>query len=109
MMFLSSCQYTHSVVCRLLGPHGTLSCVLIYVNQCVTYIISCIVVVIIGSYETRENSSEVTLILTLSQESSQPFEVVLTTMDITATGMCIGHYLYILFLYIYEVVQFVFL
>ena len=53
-----------------------------------TYIISCIVVVNIAqsSYETRENSSEVTLTLTLSEVSSEPFEVVLTTMDITATG-----------------------
>ena len=53
-----------------------------------TYIISCIVVVNIeqSSYETRENSSEVTLTLRLSQVSSEPFEVVLTTMDITATG-----------------------
>ena len=27
--FLSSCQYTHGVARRLLGPHGTLPCVLI--------------------------------------------------------------------------------
>ena len=53
-----------------------------------TYILSCIVVVNIeqSSYETRENSSEVTLTLRLSQVSSETFEVVLTTMDITATG-----------------------
>ncbi|XP_065894203.1 uncharacterized protein [Dysidea avara] len=38
-----------------------------------------------SSYETRESSSEVTLTLRLSQVSSEPFEVVLTTMDITAT------------------------
>ena len=68
-----------------------------------TYIILCIVVVNIeqSSYETRENSSVVTLMLRLSQVSSEPFEVVLTTMDITASGMCICHYQYILFLYIY--------
>ena len=53
-----------------------------------TYIISCIVVVNIeqSSYETRENSSEVTLTLTLSQVSSESFEIVLSTIDITATG-----------------------
>ena len=53
-----------------------------------TYIISCIVVVNIeqSKYEARENSSEVTLKLALSQVSSEAFEVVLTTMDITATG-----------------------
>ena len=53
-----------------------------------TYIILCIVVVNIeqSSYETRDNSSVVTLTLRLSQVSSEPFEVVLTTMDITATG-----------------------
>ena len=53
-----------------------------------TYIILCIVVVNIeqSSYEIRENSSEVTLTLTFSQVSSEPFEVVLNTMDITATG-----------------------
>ena len=69
-------------------PYDTLSCILIYFDQCVTYVISCIVVVNIEqySYETRENSSEVILTLTLSQVSSEPFEVILTTMDITATG-----------------------
>ena len=53
-----------------------------------TCIILCIVVVNIeqSSYETRENSSVVTLMLRLSQVSSESFEVVLTTMDITATG-----------------------
>ena len=53
-----------------------------------TYIILCIVVVNIeqSSYVTRENSSVVTLILTLSAVSSEPFEVLLTTMDINATG-----------------------
>ena len=63
-----------------------------------TYIISCIVVVNIepSSYETRESSSEVTLTLRLSQVSSEPFEVVLTTMDITATG----EYVYEIVLYI---------
>ena len=52
------------------------------------YIISCIVVVNIeqSSYETRENSGVVTLTLTMSEESSEPFEVVLTAMDISATG-----------------------
>ena len=29
LCFLSSCQYTHGVVRRLLGPHDTLPCVLI--------------------------------------------------------------------------------
>ena len=29
--FLSSCQYTHGVARRLLGPHDTLPCVLIYI------------------------------------------------------------------------------
>ena len=59
-----------------------------YVDQCVTCIISCIVMVNIeqSSYETRENNSVVTLTLTLSQVSFESFEVVLTTMDITATG-----------------------
>ena len=59
-----------------------------YVDQCVTYIISCIAAVNIeqSSYETRENSSVVTLTLTLSQVSFESFEVVLTTMGITATG-----------------------
>ena len=31
LRFLSSCQYTHGVARRLLGPHDTLPCVLIYV------------------------------------------------------------------------------
>ena len=30
LRFLSSCQYTHGVVRRLLGPHDTLPCVLIF-------------------------------------------------------------------------------
>ena len=30
LRFLSSCQYTHGVARRLLGPHDTLPCVLIY-------------------------------------------------------------------------------
>ena len=30
LLFLSSCQYTHGVARRLLGPHDTLPCVLIY-------------------------------------------------------------------------------
>ena len=30
LRFLSSCQYTHGVTRRLLGPHDTLPCVLIY-------------------------------------------------------------------------------
>ena len=37
-----------------------------------------------SSYEIRENSSVVTLTLTLSQVSSEPFEVVGTTINITA-------------------------
>ena len=32
LRFLSSCQYTHGVARRLLGPHDTLPCVLIYVD-----------------------------------------------------------------------------
>ena len=32
LRFLSSCQYTHGVARRLLGPHDTLPCVLIYVH-----------------------------------------------------------------------------
>jgi len=45
-------------------------------------------VVIMGqsSYDIRENSCEVTLTLTLSQVSFNTFEVILTTMNITATG-----------------------
>ena len=35
LRFLSSCQYTHGVARRLLGPHDTLPCVLI----CIIYII----------------------------------------------------------------------
>jgi len=31
VFFLSSCQYTHGVARRLLGPHNILSCVLIYI------------------------------------------------------------------------------
>ena len=31
LRFLSSCQYTHGVACRLLGPHDTLPCVLILI------------------------------------------------------------------------------
>ena len=31
LRFLSSCQYTHGVARRLLGPHDTLPCVLIYI------------------------------------------------------------------------------
>ena len=30
LRFLSSCQYTHGVARRLLGPHDTLTCVLIH-------------------------------------------------------------------------------
>ena len=30
--FVSSCQYTHGVARRLLGPHDTLPCVLIYTS-----------------------------------------------------------------------------
>ena len=30
LRFLSSCQYTHGVARRLLGPHDTLPCVLMY-------------------------------------------------------------------------------
>ena len=30
LRFVSSCQYTHGVARRLLGPHDTLPCVLIY-------------------------------------------------------------------------------
>ena len=30
LRFLSSCQYTHGVACRLLGPHDTLPCVLMW-------------------------------------------------------------------------------
>ena len=32
MTFPSSCQYTHGVARRLLGPHDTLSCVLIWTD-----------------------------------------------------------------------------
>ena len=32
LRFLSSCQYTHGVARRLLGPHDTLPCVLIYIS-----------------------------------------------------------------------------
>ena len=32
LRFLSSCQYTHGVARRLLGPHDTLPCVLIYIR-----------------------------------------------------------------------------
>ena len=32
LRFLSSCQYTHGVARRLLGPHDTLPCVLIPTN-----------------------------------------------------------------------------
>ena len=39
-----------------------------------------------SKYEARENSSEVTLTLALSQVSSEAIEVVLTTMDITDRG-----------------------
>ena len=34
LRFLSSCQYTHGVACRLLGPHDTLPCVLIKFAVC---------------------------------------------------------------------------
>ena len=45
-----------------------------------------------SSYETRENSSEVILTLTLSQVSSELFEVILTTINITATGKGMNYY-----------------
>ena len=35
LRFLSSCQYTHGVARRLLGPHDTLLCVLISLSQAV--------------------------------------------------------------------------
>ena len=39
LLFLSSCQYTHGVAHRLLGPHDTLPCVLIYkAKNLITYI-----------------------------------------------------------------------
>ena len=34
LRFLSSCQYTHGVARRLLGPHDTLPCVLIHKGEC---------------------------------------------------------------------------
>ena len=43
LRFLSSCQYTHGVARRLLGPHDTLPCVLIYIyNTCKAYHAACI-------------------------------------------------------------------
>ena len=42
MTFLSSCQYTHGVARRLLGPHDTLSCVLIYIYMHVGGICLCV-------------------------------------------------------------------
>ena len=33
LRFLSSCQYTHGVARRLLGPHDTLPCALMYVTR----------------------------------------------------------------------------
>ena len=39
-----------------------------------------------STYETGENSSEVTVTVALSQVSSETFEFVLTTMSITSTG-----------------------
>ena len=36
LRFLSSCQYTHGVARRLLGPHDTLPCVLIWNGRSVT-------------------------------------------------------------------------
>ena len=42
-----------------------------------------------SNYDTREDDGVVNLMLTLSQVSSETFEVVLTTADITATGECI--------------------
>ena len=41
MTFRSSCQYTHGVARRLLGPHDTLPCVLIII------IITIIIIVIL--------------------------------------------------------------
>ena len=42
-----------------------------------------------SGYSTTEDAGIVTLELTLSQASSEPFEAVLTTIGITATGECI--------------------
>ena len=40
LRFLSSCQYTHGVASRLLGPHDTLPCVLI--THCHILLLNCI-------------------------------------------------------------------
>jgi len=39
-----------------------------------------------SSYETRENCSEVTLMVTLNPVSTETIEVVLNTMNVSATG-----------------------
>ena len=40
LRFLSSCQYTHGVARRLLGPHDTLPCVLILIACSTDYFMS---------------------------------------------------------------------
>ena len=39
LRFLSSCQYTHGVARRLLGPHDTLPCVLMYSSMNKIYMV----------------------------------------------------------------------
>ena len=55
--------------------------------------INCVVVIEINeqSYYVRENDNMVIMELVMSQPSSQPFEVAINLMGITATGMIIYH------------------
>ena len=41
-----------------------------------------------SSYEVREDSDEVMIMIALNQPSSKPFDVVISLMDVTAESKC---------------------
>ena len=66
---LSSCQYTHGVVRRLLGPYDTLPCVLIYM---------CVIIF----YETDPNRTSGKIKLTPQVDS---YTIALLVLTLSAT------------------------
>ena len=47
-----------------------------------------------SSYRVMEDDGTVTLMITLSQQSSVPFQVIVNTMDVTAVGEWDSSYIY---------------
>ena len=41
-----------------------------------------------SSYEVREDGDEVMIMIVLNQPSSKPFDVMISLMDVTTTGIC---------------------